>query len=99
MEPTVTTDRNLARPASVVPILINALLGAFVVGIYMQDHWGVWDSTGRAIGVVLLIGLIGIPLRELWRERTGKDVRWEYLASTGYTLVFVATVLFNRHSR
>jgi hypothetical protein len=99
MESTTTTiERGSSQPPAVWPIVLQAFVGALVVGDQVASRWGTWDLFGRFMGITLLVTLVLNPTIEAWRQHSGKDVRFSNLALSGYTLVWIAAVVFNRHS-
>jgi hypothetical protein len=50
------------------------------------------------MGVFLIVALLLSPTTELWRKRSGKDVRFSNLAAVGYTLVWITAITFGIHS-
>ncbi|MGA8503115.1 MAG: hypothetical protein WB683_16285 [Candidatus Sulfotelmatobacter sp.] len=99
MEPTITIDRSVPAPPSLWPITLQAFVGALFVGDQVLERWGTFDLYGKFMGVAILIGLVWGPAIELWRKRSGKEVRFSNLATSGYTLVWLTVILFSRHLR
>jgi hypothetical protein len=59
------------------------------------SRWRTWDLFGRFIGISILVVLVLNPTEEVWRQRSGNEVRFSNLALSGYTSVWLAAVLFN----
>ena len=80
MEPTTKTieARRDAAPA-LWPIILQAVVGAIIVGDQVTSHWGTWDLFGKFMGIAIPVILSN-------------------LAVSGYSLVWVAAVVFNHHS-
>jgi len=99
MEPTTTIERGMSQSPALRMVLVQAFVGALVVGDQVVSRWGTWDLFGRFMGIGILVTLVLNPTIEMWRQRSGKDVRFSNLALSGYALVWVAAVVFNHHSR
>ena len=98
MEPTTTIERSTSQSTALRMILVQAFVGALVVGDQVVFRWGTSDLFGRFMGIIFLVILVLNPTIEMWRQRSGKDVRFSNLALSGYALVWIAAVVFNRHS-
>jgi hypothetical protein len=99
MEPTTILERSVPESPSLWPIVLQALFGVLIIGDQVQERWATWDLMGKFMAPALLFGLVVGPAVELWRQRSGKAVRFRNLAGNAYTLVWIATLLFTRHSR
>jgi len=91
-----TTTYNKPEPALLWPVVFQALLGTLIIGEQVIKQWRVWGSGWRFMAVAFLFVLLWGPCIELIRRWRGKEVKFSVLAHSGYTLVWLAVVLF-RH--
>lgn len=61
MEPTATTNGGMSKSATAGMILIQALVGALIVGDQIVSRWGTWDVFGRFMGISILVVLVLNP--------------------------------------
>jgi cellobiose-specific phosphotransferase system component IIC len=99
MEPTTEIERTVPTSPALWPIILAAFIAALIVGEQVLDRWGTSDLYGKVMSIVVLVILVFNPMMELWRRRSGKDVRFSHLATSGYTLVWIVAYLLTRHSR
>jgi hypothetical protein len=78
--------------------MVQAYLGLLIVGTQLAQHWRAFDLFDKSMGVFLIVALLLSPTTELWRKRSGKDVRFSNLAAVGYTLVWITAITFGIHS-
>ena len=99
MEPTTAIERTVPTSPALWPIILAALMGELIIGEQVLYRWGTSDLYGKVMGIVVLVLLVFNPMMELWRRRSGKDVRFSHLAASGYTLVWIVAYVLTRHSR
>lgn len=97
MESTATIERGVSESPALWPTILQAFVGALIVGDQVQLRWGTSDLYGKFMGIAILIGLVLNPSIELWRRRSGRNVRFNNLAVSGYALVWVTAGVFARH--
>jgi len=96
--PITTMERELSKPTSIL-VIVGAALGAtVVVSMKILDLWETWDAPGRGLAVMLLLTLLLNPVVAIWKQVSGKRVRFQDLFASGYMAVILATILFTRLS-
>ena len=95
MERTTTIDRDTTESPALWPVVLQAFAAAVFVGSQVLRHWGHLDSLGRLLSLLILGGLVLDPSVEMWRRRSGKEVRFNHLAIGAYGLVWLTVVMFS----
>ena len=99
MESTTANEQRVPESRSIWQIILQAFVGVIVVGAQVLDHWGTSDLYGKFMGIAVLLLLVSGPTMALRRQRSGKEVSFSNLATTGYMLVWVTAYVLTRHSR
>jgi hypothetical protein len=99
MEPTLTAERGVSEPDALWPIVLQAFGAAVILGAELQLRWATSDFFGKVMGIAILIGLVVSPTIEVFRRRSGKNVRFSRLAAGGYAWVWITAVVLDRHFR
>jgi len=99
MESTTANEQRVPKSQSIWQVILQAFLGVIFVGEQVLGRWGTSDLYGKFMGIVILLLLVLGPTMELRRQRSGKEVSFSTLATTGYMLVWMTAHVLTRHSR
>jgi hypothetical protein len=62
MESTTTVGRGDCEPSTLWPIILQAFVGALIVGDQVHLRWGTSDLFGKVMGIAILVGLVANPV-------------------------------------
>jgi len=93
-----TTTYNESESTGIGPVVFQALMGVVVIGTHVIKQWQAWGQGTRFFALAFLFVLVLAPCIQLVRHWLGKDVNFKVLASSGYTLVWMAFVLLEQHA-
>jgi len=95
VERTATIDRDTHESPALWPVLLQAFAAALFVGHQVLRHWRALDSLGKLWSLLILSFLVLEPSVEMWRRRSGKEVRFNHLALVAYGSVWMTVAWFS----